>query len=496
MGPHRSRASRAGNVLVVAHAVTVLVVAALFLSGHAAIAGASAREAPAVIPAQSAPTVLASVSCGANPTCTTPGFNVASGDVLVFLTSGTGNTGQPTDSSSDESIAQVGTTCYNPDDSGREITAWVELTPNYPETGETATFSDATSSWDSGAVLVLSGGNTVAVGDCEGADNATAWASVTGGTPGDDLTIGVFGQDDSGCGTPTTAATSVFLICNGAGSYAMFGSYATTAASPDTQSWTLSASYDWGGFVFAFGSAPPASQCSIGAPVPFNSTYVEGTFAVYANTTFDDPPYEYTIDWGDSSSPTVVDSSAASVSPTHEYTLTPPYPDAFSVSLTVDDTTPAETTCGVTLYAYPATDLSAIAYSPGSPTANASTYWTATLSTAIGAYNWSWSWGDGSWTNGTNTTGFAQYNDSHLYGAAGAYDVTLNVTDWAGYWSFQEVTLHVANATKGTGPPPCVDCVVTGPSSAISQTEFYLAVGAVIVVVIVLLAALSGARRD
>jgi hypothetical protein len=463
---------------------------------HAGSAAASPHDAPAVIPAQSPPSVEASVSCGANPTCTTTGFDVTSGEVLIVLESGTGNTGQPSDTSGD-SFLQVGSSCANPDDNGRYITAWLAETPNFPETGETATFSDSTSTWISGALLIVSGGNTVAVGDCEGADNATAWASVTGGTPGDDLTIGVFGQDDSGCGTPTTAATSVFLICNGAGTYAMFGSYATTAASPDTQSWALAGSFDWGGFVFAFGSAPPASQCSVGGAVPFNSTSIEqpnGSVNVWVNTSYADPPYEYSVDWGDDSSPTVVDTAAASIAPSHTYSLTPPYPDDFTITATVADTTPAETSCSNTVYVYPPSAVTSASYLPVHPTANASVYWIADVSTVVGVYSWSWAWGDGSFTNGTNESGFAAYNDSHVYAEQGTYSVNFTVEDWPGYNYSTFVSLTVGPAVPGPGPAPCINCAPK--SGGVSLTDVYAALGLTALVVVVLIAAAAGSRRD
>jgi hypothetical protein len=236
-----------------------------------------------------------------------------------------------------------------------------------------------------------------------------------------------------------------------------------------------------------------AYNCAVSAPGHLGTQVVEnGTTYAYVNVSYGTAPYQYTVNWGDGSNTTVIDTSATYVHPSHFFGTDVQVADEIAVQ--VADVTPAETNCYANLTLYPALKVTWTT-SPASPTSNATVYLNATLrgGDPTGA-TFAWSFVPARYALGGTPAGHA--HTSVIFDASGKFRGFLNVTDGGGY-SYEargNVTV-AAGGGGGSGLPPCTNCGGGGISFlGISTTD--LALAAVVIVVVFAVAAYAARKTE
>ncbi len=173
-----------------------------------------------------------------------------------------------------------------------------------------------------------------------------------------------------------------------------------------------------------------APEASFTSDIEHNTSMAGGTVTFTSTASdVDNDTLTYTWVFGDDTSPT----EASDVSPVHVYAAN----GSYDVTLTVNDGTVDYTTDATTIivgnvapaaiFSSEATNLSVV-FTDASTDANTDDTLT-----------YSWDFGD----NTTNTT----QNPTHVYAAAGTYNVTLTVTDSFGLTDTTEITAIEVTAT-------------------------------------------------
>lgn len=428
------------------------------------------------------PTVGGTISCSGNPSCTTIGISVASGDTLVLLY--TDNSAVEPDYNtptlSNGNTPSIVFACGNTGEHG-EVVAWIVTSATAGTV--TATFTTQAAAFVVASMTDLSPSTLGNLGTCHidtGAQNQT---TVTGGTT-NDLTFGDFFSFHCGSPVAVSPAVSVMAACNPGSQTEGFGGYDPTPGASDTQSWTgvgTGSSWSNDGFlVVGVGYSCTATTAN-------GNDIFAGVGPVYVNVSLGTAPFQYVINWGDGTNTTTVDTNSTNVRALHTYVILGNH----TISVNVTDVTPAFTLCSVAITAFAASAVTSLTFVPAAPAAAATTYFFANYTASSGLESWSWSFGDGKFSNGTS----ANVNATHVYALKGNYTTTLRLTD-AGFFNHPSRTVVVPEGppANGSGPPPCLNC---GQFVFSSTTTLTIEVaGALGFVLVIALIAIAFSRRE